>query len=355
MLQIEKKYIEDAYAAQYPEDLYMLIQKSIELEHSTIPPYLTAMISLKPQKNRQIWELIHSVVIEEMLHMCIMSNVLNALGGTPSLNKPDFIPTYPTALPMNISTGLNVGLVKFSKNLIKDVFMEIELPEKALSFPITSFSALNNSNSDTATIGEFYRALQMKISELSFDTLPGNSERQVINERMFSSNILFPVITVSDAIRALDIIVHQGEGTDTSPLSHLGGLAHYYRFQELFIGRYLVPDSLSANGYSFAGDLVPFDEMSVYPIAENTRVSDLPDSSLQKRSATLFNCTYGKLLDGLHRTFNGEPQYLESLFGLMYDIKLQGEQLASMEYPGRPGETVGPPFEYNHDLGIYSY
>lgn len=356
MLKIKTEYIDDVYAAQHPEDLFTLIQQSIELEHSTIPPYLTAMISLKPQRNRQVWELIHSVVIEEMLHMCIVANVLNALGGSPNINKPDFIPSYPTPLPMDISSGLIVGLEKFSKPLIKNAFMEIELPETPFLFQNNNISVISDAIPEFATIGEFYRALQMKLSELSFDTMPGDSERQVTNEKMYSRDLLFPILTVTDAINALDIIVRQGEGTDTSPLSITSGnYAHYYRFQELFVGRRLVYDQSTADGYSFSGDIVPFNETDVYPIVANTRVSDLPDNSQQKHSAAIFNCTYGKLLDGLHQTFNGEPEQLESLFGLMYDIKLQGEKLAAMEYPGRPGENVGPPFEYNHDLGVFSY
>lgn len=53
------------------------------------------------------------------------------------------------------------------------------------------------------------------------------------------------------------------------------------------------------------------------------------------------------LLDGLHRTFNGQPDALDATFGLMYDLKLVGERLAAMEYPGKSGYTIGPPFEFN--------
>ena len=45
------------------------LQKAVELEFATIPPYLTAAFSIKPNANRSSFEIIHSVYMEEMLHM----------------------------------------------------------------------------------------------------------------------------------------------------------------------------------------------------------------------------------------------------------------------------------------------
>ena len=44
--------------ADTPAELHRYLQNAIELEHSTIPPYLTAMFSLRPGVNRRIGELI---------------------------------------------------------------------------------------------------------------------------------------------------------------------------------------------------------------------------------------------------------------------------------------------------------
>ena len=57
------------------------LQLAIELEHATIPVYLYTVYSLDPAKNAEIVQLIDSVVVEEMLHMVLSANVLNALGG----------------------------------------------------------------------------------------------------------------------------------------------------------------------------------------------------------------------------------------------------------------------------------
>jgi Ferritin-like len=52
------------------------LERALELEHSTIPPYLYALYSLDENKNGAIADIIQAIVIEEMLHMtlvCIFS------------------------------------------------------------------------------------------------------------------------------------------------------------------------------------------------------------------------------------------------------------------------------------------
>src|SRR5687767_925385 len=112
------------------------LQQAIELEHSTIPPYLYALYSLVPGKNDSIAEIIESVVVEEMLHMTLVSNILNALGGSPQIDSPDFVPDYPGPLPGSVESQLIVGLAPFSIDLVHDVFMTIEEPEDPLEFPV---------------------------------------------------------------------------------------------------------------------------------------------------------------------------------------------------------------------------
>lgn len=47
MLLIDQRFVDSANNAKKASDLYDLLQKAIELEHATIPPYLTAAYSLK--------------------------------------------------------------------------------------------------------------------------------------------------------------------------------------------------------------------------------------------------------------------------------------------------------------------
>src|ERR1700755_244614 len=109
------------------DELRTRLQWAIEIEHSIIPPYLCALYSIKPGANREAVSAITSVFIEEMLHMTLAANLLNAVGGTPVLDKADFIPRYPTYLPHSNKAFL-VPLVPFSPEAV-ETFMKIERPE----------------------------------------------------------------------------------------------------------------------------------------------------------------------------------------------------------------------------------
>ena len=62
------------------------LQWAIELEHATLPPYLCALYSIKEGHNEEAAEVVHSVFMEEMLHLTIAANILNAVGGSPVLD-----------------------------------------------------------------------------------------------------------------------------------------------------------------------------------------------------------------------------------------------------------------------------
>ena len=73
------------------EDLMQALQLAIELEHSTIPPYLCALYSIKPGTNVEVAGLIRSVVVEEMLHMALVANIFIAIGGSPNIGHAKFV------------------------------------------------------------------------------------------------------------------------------------------------------------------------------------------------------------------------------------------------------------------------
>lgn len=344
MIKLDKAFVEKVKQAQSLKSLYPLLQNAVELEHATIPPYLTAMFSIKPGTERDIWNIIHSIVIEEMLHMTIAANIYNALGGQPLIDSPKFVPEYPTGLPMSIGDGLIVNLKKLSKEQVKDTFMEIEEPENPIDFP-TEAALTAVGQPQYHTIGEFYEALKQKIIEIAPDQLPGDPAKQVTSP-FFEADVLFKILTKEDAARAIDIIVEQGEGTVTSPIDFEGEIAHYYRFEEIYEGRALVKDPTAANGYSFTGAPIEFDPKNVYNIFPNTKAKMLAAGSEERRRVNEFNASYQSLLKGLQKTFSGSPEALDGTIGIMYDIKLRAEKLCGMDFPGKPGFKIGPTFEY---------
>jgi hypothetical protein len=346
VIRIQPQLIEKLQAADSGPGLFELIEGAIRLEHSTIPPYLTAMLSLQPETNREIWGIIHSVVTDEMLHMTIVCNLLNALGKSPEIDSPNFVPHYPCPLPMAIDKDLVVGLEPFSTELMQRTFMRIEEPEN----PIV-FKALESVQMDYATIGQFYRALIEKIRELGKARKPlfvGDPARQVVAKSWFSADRLFAIADVQTAVKALELIIEEGEGTTVSPLADGGMLAHYYRFEEVARLQRLVPDPKAPNGYSFSGSL-PFDPSAVYSLTKNQKIADLDVSSEAGRRARQFSFVYTKLLKGLQRTFDGEPGYFDTALTIMYELKLAGQILCSLPAIQNnlpTGLNAGPTFEY---------
>lgn len=340
MLHIDAIYIKKIQQSGSLAELFPMLQNAIELEHSTIPPYLTALFSIQPGKSNEARKIIHSIVIEEMMHMTIAANILNAIGGKPQINNPAFVPAYPGPLPMGIGNGLIVGLEKYSLEVVKKVFMEIEEPENPLVL-----KSVAETEQTYSTIGAFYLAIQKKIEEIAPYDLPGNKAYQVTSS-FFDADQLFPIYTKEDAIHAINIIVEQGEGTSTSPVDQDGEIAHYYRFEELVRQRKLIKDDNAPHGYSFSGEPIVFNPSDVYPFFPNTKINMLKKGTEEWNRLNQFNTSYFSLLAGLHTTFNGAPAQLDNTIGIMYDLKLTAEKLGATPFPGNPGFTIGPSFEY---------
>ena len=319
-----------------PDALRTAVQQALMLEHSTIPPYLYALYSLDESVNPEVFELVRSVVVEEMTHMALAGNLLNALGGTPVIDEPAFIPTYPGPLPGSVEGGLVVGLAPFSVALVRDVFMVIEQPEEPLEFPALAPATA------PVTIGAFYAAIRAQLPDAAF---VGDPSRQVIDPLMPE---LVGIVDAQSAIAAIDFIVEQGEGTTTSPLEG-DEIAHYYRFNEIVHGHHLVPvpdpppDAQPDELYAYDGDPIAFDSAGVRPAIVNPTAAGYADPRARGLCDT-FNYTYTGVLRSLHATFNGAPDQLGAAIGLMESCREQALALMEVGLPG--GGRAGPSFEY---------
>lgn len=341
MLTVDRRLLDALAGTASVDDVVPLVQQAIRLEFATIPPYLTAMLSLKPGTNRDIWWAIHDVVVDEMLHMLIGCNLLNALGARPVLEGPDFVPTYPGSLPLGVASGLTVGLEPFSLDLVGRVFMEIEEPEHAIAFLDRAATPLDPGS---GTIGEFYRTLADTLTRLGEDAFAGDPARQVVTRRWFPADRLFPIHDPASAVAALDLIVAEGEGTATSPIDPDGDVAHYYRFEGIKRGNRLVPDPAAPHGYSFTGDPYHVDATGVWPLTADQRHDDLPSGTEAWRVVQRFRTTFTRLLRALQRVVDGDPGHLDAAMGVMFELKLAGQLLAATPVDGADGPHVGPVF-----------
>ena len=80
-----------------PQDLQEALQLAIQLEFATIPPYLCAHWSIDSDPGK-VAQMIETIVVQEMFHFALAGNMLSAIGGTPSIANPAFIPSYPTTV-----------------------------------------------------------------------------------------------------------------------------------------------------------------------------------------------------------------------------------------------------------------
>jgi hypothetical protein len=320
------------------------LQNAIKLEHATIPVYLYALYSLDPARNAAIAAIVRSVVIEEMLHMNLACNVLNALGGSPVIDTPGFIPTYPGPLPGGVESELKVHLRPFSHDQLAD-FMKIEEPEEPLHFPVVQTRGLLPPH----TIGQFYAEIRRQIDLLQPGAFNAAPRKQVGPGQMEGSIVVTDKTTAGQAI---DTIVEQGEGTTESPLEAATGqqIAHYYRFAEIYNGRRLIanpaatPATTPDQRFVYGGDPITLDPAGVYPVPSDPLASNYVAGSAARRACDTFNYTYTNLLKSLHATFNGQPEQLDSAIGLMMSLEQQAGDMMSGSNPS--GVNVGPSFEY---------
>lgn len=321
--------------------LRQALQVAIELEHAVIPPYLYALYSVALGGNRAVAEIIRSVVDEEMLHLALAANLLNAVGGHPVLDSPDVVPRYPGPLPGTVEAGLVVGLAPLSVPLVRDTFMVIEQPECPEEHgPLPDGPVLAG---EPLTVGEFYRQIRATIEALGDGAFTGQHGHQVTTGLLRG---VMPVTDVASACRAIDTIIDQGEGTRTSPGEVVGpDVAHYYRFAEIVHGRRLIRfPGPSGQRYAYLGEPVTVNPAGVHRVPVNPTLAAYPAGSAPWRACRSFNYTYTSLLKVLHATFNGAPDTLITATTLMGS--LQQQALDMMAGTTTNGVPAGPSFEW---------
>ncbi|MEV7813580.1 MULTISPECIES: ferritin-like domain-containing protein [Streptomyces] len=328
------------------DDLRRHLQWAIELEHATLPPYLTALYSLDPERNPEAAQLIGGVFVEEMIHLALAANLLNAVGGQPRLDAPHLLPPHPRTMP-HADPSIELSLLPFGQEAL-EMFLRVEQP----AHPGDPAEGDNYE-----TIGQFYDAIEKGLrrlcAELGEDQVfTGDPARQVAGGPFaHTAGHLSPVTDLGSALAALEEIVEQGEGAaradvwdGDADLFHpeTKAVSHYYRFQELALGRRYQPGDTPESGPT--GEAVTVDPAGVRPLRPNPRLEDHPEGSAIRTAQEAFNRTYCKMLQQLEQAFNGNPAMLGMSVGTMYAIKGQAQSLMAIQ--DDDGLAAGPTFEY---------
>ena len=341
------------------DELHKYLHAAIQLEHATFPPYLTALYSIRPQTNSDASHVLRVVLVEEMLHMTLAANLLNAVGGTPDIAYAGFVPQYPAHLP-NGETDFEVGILGFSKECV-ETFLQIERPARAPEkgrfvkrkrsqrAVLPAYKGEDDSDLHFYSIGEFYAEIEHGLTRLQDELkkkgenlFVGDPARQVTPDYYYSGGgEVIPVVDLESAREAIRLISEQGEGLGGAIFDYEGEISHYYRFEQVMLGRYYHAGDKAGrpSGRSFEVD---WD--AAYPIKPNARLSDYPAGSELHAAAVAFGEAYQAFLGEVNQAFSGRPELLIDAVGGMFRIKELATQLIRNPIPGMDGVHAAPIF-----------
>lgn len=215
------------------EQLLHLLAEASEIEHTLMCSYLYAAFSLKragePGVGGQQGEALErwrrtimNVAVEEMGHLVMVANLAVAVGGQPHFARPNF-PVAPGYFP----SGVTVRLAGFNSETL-DHFIFLERPqgvagEDSAEFEQDDYSreqarpGLMPSAQDYATIGHLYEAIRTNLAtlhrEMGAEALfLGDAASQLGSDAIGLAGVE-PVEDLAGALRAIDTIVEQGEGS----------------------------------------------------------------------------------------------------------------------------------------------
>jgi len=336
------------------KDLQAALQNAMALEHATMPPYLYALFSFggPAQSNRDIKRILRMIAEEEMLHMLLVGNLLKAIGGRPVIADPSFVISYPRPLP-GLTADFEVPLQRFTLKLIEDVFMRIEEPEHPITFPSHPLAIEMDR---PRTIGEFYRRIRKVFIEQP-GLIAVTTGQPVSSDFEGRYNVKQRIESNEDAVKAIDFIVGQGEGTETDPFFEPGTnqpnndkLAHYYRFAQIVKGRLKPnlsppPNPKPEDLYFYdESDKMPFDASTVLPLRENPHAADFPEGSEARQKIDVCNRTYTEILKSLDAAFNVDTGRLDEAVNSMFNFTTAAQDVVSVSL----GDNTrpGPSFEF---------
>jgi len=322
-----------------PDDARQKLQTAIGVEFGTLPPYLYALYSIRPGANSEAAALIRSVALQEMIHMCLACNILNALGGNPKILPM----TYPGPLPSDIGPEgqrLTLQLLPFSPAAMQQA-MKIEEPEHVPPFPIVD--ALAAAAAGPVTIGQFYRVLDKFLSTLPASDWQAN--RNQISDNQFFAGQIYAVNSYADAHKAIDQIVSEGEGARADPLDFQDQLAHYFRFGEIFNGKTLTKID-QPPGYQWGPTPFPVDWAGAYPAISNPGLHDFLHEAPAARSAqTACDKAFADMIQALQRAVGGASGALGEAVAAMFALRRAAGR--AFETPlADPAKVAGPRFVY---------
>ncbi|MBV8687959.1 MAG: ferritin-like protein [Alphaproteobacteria bacterium] len=315
-----------------------MLQAAIAIEFGTLPPYLYAKFSILPDTNAPALARLNMIVNQEMIHLCLVCNIVNALGGSPQLTAPVYPGTLGNIGPPG-GEPLVINLLPFSPDAMGQG-MAIEEPEEVPDFP---FAESLEGTGGAVTIGQYYAMVDAFLA-----TLPDSAwtvGRNQITDDQFFAGQLFAVGCYADAHQAISNIVSEGEGAKDDPLDFQNELAHYYRFGEIYYDKVLTKTAQDP-GYQWGPAPLGVDWNAVYPAIADPGSHDFSqDSAAAQAAQDACNAAFSGMVDALQQAVNGVDGQLGAAVRKMFELRMAA--IAALQVPLADGVSVaGPSFLY---------
>jgi Ferritin-like len=305
------------------------LQLAIEIEISTLPPYLCALWSIK-SGDGPVYGIILRICLNEMLHLGLACNMLTALGGKPDIKNAYYTNIkYPTnGLPGGVLPGLVVDLGSLTHDRVVKQFQVIETPEHEIPSALLADMPY--------TIGRFYDALAA--------ALPADGWTA---GKPVTDDFITPQITSkASAQAAIAKIKQQGEGTSALPYAEGTTLAHFYAFEEIARQNRITGTTGDPPTLVWADPPDPALQMpacyDMKPIDPGGRYLNPPAGVAANLQS--FNVAWDKLLTDLDAAWVNDD--LGTAVTDMFALKSAAEKLFSAQPvdPGQPDLRYGPEF-----------
>jgi hypothetical protein len=329
--------------------LHRHLYQAAQVELSTIPLYLYAAYSIQTAGDYQ-WDAgisafrtIRSVVIEEMLHLCLVRNLMVATGAPHfRFYDEDFVTKYPSPM-LHREPKLMLHLEPCTTELMERVFMPLELPEKTSAPP---------QPDHYNTLGQFYAAITAGLETLSGPDLWKNPRGDLQYTTSYwnqdGGGKPICVLDLPSALQAIQTIVEQGEGADpddpmvplrpAGPQTGYDEYSHYAKFQRIAEGIDPIRD--------------------VWPVPTDPKAADFDPPVRQL--AELFNAAYCYVLcmiDALYETsartvvagqrsprYGLERTFVAAMGGTLFPI---ADLLVRQPAKKRSRKHAAPTFEFH--------
>jgi hypothetical protein len=269
------------------------------------------MLSLRVQ-SFTAYNLIRSVVMEEMVHMSNACNILSALGANPEIARLDH--GFPSqGLPGGAEPDLHARLAKLSKPQLK-AFMRVEMP---------AFLLPEQYGAETyPTISSLYEGIRAAVDS-NADAVraavaqPGSANQ--VGDNIGVATIDATEDPLPQIHAAIEEILEQGEGSPSRTLhadpGSEGEESHYCKFAELYYGhRYAEPAGAveltpETEPQFFTGYQIPFPDvvntLAVPSDGYEAIIARDPNGSAVEASLAAFDKGYSAVLTDLDAVWNG--------------------------------------------------